>query len=57
MARKARFTNALPVYVTPETRKRLDRMSEDYDISLAEVTRYCIEHGITAAEGRWFPKE
>jgi len=57
VARKARFTNALPVYVTPETRKRLDRMSEDYDISLAEVTRYCIEHGITAAEGRWFPKE
>lgn len=53
MVRKARYTAALPVYVTPEVRARIMQMADEYEVSQAEVVRYCLEHGIGAAELRW----
>lgn len=53
MARKAQYTEALPVYVTPERRAAVRRMADKHDVSQAEVVRYCFEHGFAAAEKHW----
>lgn len=53
MARKARYTQALPVYVTPDTRQRLDAIAESHCVSLAEVVRDLIDTGLDDAEARW----
>lgn len=54
MARTAKYTKALPVYVTAEVRRRLDNIAEAKSISLAEVIRDIIDLGIDDAEIRWF---
>lgn len=53
MARTARYTKALPVYVTPEVRRRLDALAEKGCVSLAEIVRDIIDAGIDEAEARW----
>lgn len=53
MARTARYTKALPVYVTPEVRRRLDALAERHSVSLAEVVRDIIDVGLDGAEARW----
>lgn len=53
VARVARFTEALPVYVTPEVRRRLDKLASDHRVSLAEVIRDIIDVGLDDAELRW----
>lgn len=53
MARKARYTKALPVYVTPEVRARLDEIADDREISLAEVTRELISKGLESSYEIW----
>lgn len=53
MARQAKYTRALPVYVTPEVRRRLDGIAEEYRVSLAEVIREIIDVGLGEAEERW----
>lgn len=56
MARKAKYTQALPVYVTPEDRARVLRMAEEYEVSQAEVVRFCFARGISEAEAKWPPR-
>lgn len=56
MARKAKYTQALPVYVTPEDRARVLRMAEEYEVSQAEVVRFCFARGISEAEEKWPPR-
>lgn len=51
MARKARYLRALPVYVEPEVRERIDRMAEQEELSLAQVIREIIEIGLPVREG------
>jgi hypothetical protein len=46
VARKAKYTKALPVYVTPAVRARLDEIAEIKDLSVAEVTRRLIDEGL-----------
>lgn len=53
MARIAKYTQALPVYVTPRVRARLDGLAERHKVSLAEVVRDLIDHGLDEAEARW----
>lgn len=53
MARQAKYTRTLPVYVTPEVRSRLDAIAEKYAVSLAEVVRDLIDVGLDDAEARW----
>lgn len=53
VARTARYTKALPVYVTPEVRRRLDGLAERHRVSLAEVVRDIIALGLDDAEERW----
>lgn len=53
MARKARYTQALPVYVMPDVRRRLDQLAERHCVSLAEIVRDIIDTGLDAAEDRW----
>jgi len=53
MARVARFTHAIPVYETPEMRERILRLADAGEVSQAEVVRYAIRNGITAAEDLW----
>ena len=53
MARVARFTHALPVYVTQEMRDRILRLADDNDVSQAEVVRDILEVGLDEAEERW----
>lgn len=53
MARKAKYTDALPVYVAPEIRARILRIAEEYDISQAEVTRQALDAGLPAVEERY----
>lgn len=49
MARKQRFTKALPVYVTPAMREEVDGIAEQWEISLAETIRVLIELGLQVA--------
>lgn len=53
MARKAKYTRALPVYVTPKVRARLDEIAKDRELSLAEVTRELIDVGLDRAYEIW----
>lgn len=53
MARKAQYTKALPVYVTPEVRARLDEIADDLEISLAEVVRQLVDRGLDDAYSIW----
>lgn len=53
MARQAKYTRTLPVYVTPEVRGRLDAIAEKHSVSLAEVVRDLIDVGLDEAEARW----
>lgn len=57
MARTAKYTKALPVYVTAEVRRRLDNIAETKAISLAEVIRDIIDVGLDDAETRWFGED
>lgn len=53
MARKAKYTEALPVYVTPEVRARILKIAEDQEISQAEVVRALLEVGLQDAHTLW----
>lgn len=54
MARKARFTAALPVYVEQQTRDRINRIAEQFDLSQAEVVRMVVNEGLPAVELRYW---
>lgn len=45
MARVAKYTQALPVYVTPEVRERILEIADVEQISQAEVVRHLIDRG------------
>lgn len=49
MVRKARYTKALPVYVTPRTRDRVNEIAHEYEVSQAEVIRLLIDLGLQVA--------
>lgn len=51
--REAKYTQALPVYVTATVRERIEKIATDCRVSLAEVIRDIIDHGIDGAEARW----
>lgn len=53
MVRKAKYTDALPVYVEPEVRARILRIADEYDISQAEVTRQALDEGLPVVEERY----
>ncbi len=53
MARKARYTKSLPVYVVEDVRERIQKLADDHDVSQAEVVRDIIDCGIDEAETRW----
>lgn len=53
MARKARYTKALPVYVTPEVRADLDDIAQREEISLAEVVRVLVDVGLREKSAIW----
>lgn len=46
MARKAKYTYALPVYVTPAVRERILEIAERNELSQAEVVRDIIDRGL-----------
>lgn len=46
MVRKAKYTQALPVYVTPEVRARILKIADDEERSQAEVVRELIGRGL-----------
>lgn len=47
MARKAKYTQALPVYVTPEVRARILKIADEQERSQAEVVRELINGGLS----------
>lgn len=47
MARKAKYTQSLPVYVTPEVRERILEIAERREVSQAEVVRELIDKGLS----------
>lgn len=53
MARRARYTASLPVYVVPEVRDRIREIAEDEEISQAEVVRVLIDVGLRDAGAIW----
>jgi predicted DNA-binding protein len=53
VAHTARYTRALPVYVTPAVREQLDQLAEKHCVSLAEIVRDIIDHGLPRARRRW----
>lgn len=55
MARTAKYTDAIPVYETPEMRKRIKRIADTCNVSQAEVVRDILDSGIAEAEKRWLP--
>lgn len=52
MARKARFTTALPVYVEPDRKERILKIADTEEISQAQVIREIIDAGLEAREQR-----
>lgn len=55
MVRKAKYTEALPVYETPAMRDRIKRIADDYEVSQAQVVRDILAIGIETAEKTWPP--
>lgn len=53
MAIEAKYTNALPVYVTPETRERITAIADREKISQAQVVREIIEIGLPEREPKF----
>jgi len=47
VARIAHYTKALPVYVTPEVRAEIERISDERDISMAELIRELLHDALT----------
>lgn len=54
MARKAKYTEALPVYVTPKTRGRILGISKEYEVSQADVVRLLVDLGLQIATTNTF---
>lgn len=50
--RHARYTTALPVYVEPDRRKRIQAIADRERISMAQVIREIIDAGLLAREGK-----
>lgn len=50
MARKAKYTQSLPVYVTPEVREQILKIAEVEEISQAEVVRELIRLGLAVVQ-------
>lgn len=46
MARKAQYTAALPVYVTPAVRERILKIADETEVSQAQVVRELIDRGL-----------
>ena len=46
MARKARFTDALPVYDTPDMREAINELANAAEVSQAAVIRTILRHGL-----------
>lgn len=53
MARVAQYTDALPVYVTPEVRKRIKDIADREQVSQAEVVRDIIDIGLPEREPKY----
>lgn len=50
MARKAKYTAALPVYVTPAVRAEILKIADEREVSQAEVVRELIDRGLWQLE-------
>lgn len=46
MARVAKYTDALPVYVRPEVKERITKIADREQISMAQVIREIIDMGL-----------
>lgn len=47
MARKAKYTQSLPVYVVPGVRERILEIADRQEVSQAEVVRDLIDKGLS----------
>jgi hypothetical protein len=52
VARKAKYTTALPVYVAQSVRDRINKIATEEELSLAQVLREIIDIGLPAREKR-----
>jgi cytidylate kinase len=52
MARRAKYTTALPVYVEPSVKERIEALADRENISMAQVIREIIDGGLGARERR-----
>lgn len=50
MARKARYTDSLPVQMTPEMRARVLAVADAAEVACADVIRDCIENTLPSIE-------
>lgn len=51
--RKAKYTQALPVYVEPAIRERILKIADEKDLSQADVVRQVINAGLPEVEQRY----
>jgi cytidylate kinase len=52
MVKRAQYTKALPVYVIPSVKARIEAVAEREDTSMAQVIRDIIDAGLEAREKR-----
>jgi hypothetical protein len=52
MARRAHYTQALPVYVEPDRKARILAIADREEVSMAQIIREIIDAGLAAREQR-----